>query len=726
MRIRHWTCVVLAGLVLTACAGQVAEPPPETAETPADLASPSLQTFGSRREAERWLADLSASDTFQVATAAAAAPSPLSVADDQRIVVVPAPSLPDTAVASVSPEPPSGVSVPYNPTPGTAGDPASSVTNTQVAGVDEGGVVKQVGRFLVVLQDGRLFVVDPQDGLRLVDRFNIYETPQENAWIDEILVEGNLVLATTYAFAADATILNVLRIDPQSGRVSWQGRFAISSSDYFDVSDVATRLIDGALVLAVRNELTALARRGQVPTLQRVRLVEKPGEQPTFRPVGRKVRLVDPANTYRPVAPMAYPELVSIITCPLADMAQASQPACSVRGFVTSWNWTLFVSRTATYLISYDWSGALMRAFLDDPDRCKQAAAGGQRGPFNSTVVRIPHRNGRPGMARLYGAVTDTSLGYDEQDGRLWALTAVNSSTLCDTPDGSGQSDSGRLLAGLESLPLDGFGVGADQAARPTLDVLRAAPPDGGRFRFAPGWLILTPSEAAEATLPGVSSGAPVPATPPAGPAGRLHAVPLLRPADAASVDLDMAVTRLQPLGAGVLAVGDDRAARGLRIDYVSLRDRPAVASSVLLPGRTEGESRLGALNFVPEPTGAFAIGLATTSLTDPAAQSISRSGPSDLSFLRLSPQNVLAGLGFVSPRPPVNPPDGQGGNRAEPGANGYVCEVSCTDWYGNTRAVFIAGRTFALMGTDLVEADISGAEVRELRRLDLTDKPAR
>ncbi len=38
-------------------------------------------------------------------------------------------------------------------------DPSESVTNTQHAGVDEGGIVKVHGDHLVVLRRGRLFTV---------------------------------------------------------------------------------------------------------------------------------------------------------------------------------------------------------------------------------------------------------------------------------------------------------------------------------------------------------------------------------------------------------------------------------------------------------------------------------------------------------------------------------------------------------------------------------------
>ena len=44
----------------------------------------------------------------------------------------------------------------------SAGQPGANpeITNNQTVGVDEGGIVKQIGNHLVILQDGRLFSAD--------------------------------------------------------------------------------------------------------------------------------------------------------------------------------------------------------------------------------------------------------------------------------------------------------------------------------------------------------------------------------------------------------------------------------------------------------------------------------------------------------------------------------------------------------------------------------------
>jgi uncharacterized secreted protein with C-terminal beta-propeller domain len=75
-----------------------------------------------------------------------------------------------------------------------------SITNVQEIGVDEGDIVKQIGRFLVVLSDGRLFSVDTGAGaageLALADRVDFYRDPEADTWYDEILVRGDRIVVT--------------------------------------------------------------------------------------------------------------------------------------------------------------------------------------------------------------------------------------------------------------------------------------------------------------------------------------------------------------------------------------------------------------------------------------------------------------------------------------------------------------------------------------------------
>jgi hypothetical protein len=45
-------------------------------------------------------------------------------------------------------------------------------------------------------------------------------------------------------------------------------------------------------------------------------------------------------------------------------------------------------------------------------------------------------------------------------------------------------------------------------------------------------------------------------------------------------------------------------------------------------------------------------------------------------------------------------------------------CRASCVDWYGESRPIFLGDRVFALLGYELVEGVITGARIKELKRL--------
>jgi hypothetical protein len=46
---------------------------------------------------------------------------------------------------------------------------------------------------------------------------------------------------------------------------------------------------------------------------------------------------------------------------------------------------------------------------------------------------------------------------------------------------------------------------------------------------------------------------------------------------------------------------------------------------------------------------------------------------------------------------------------------------VSCVDWYGNARPIFIGSRIFAVTGTEIIEGRLAEGKVVEVRRVNLT-----
>src|SRR5204862_8176021 len=87
-----------------------------------------------------------------------------------------------------------------------------SITNTQHAGVDEGGIVKVHGDHLVILRRGRLFTVKiGGNALEPASSVNAYPPgvdPSED-WYDEMLVSGNTVVVIGYSYGRGGTEINL-------------------------------------------------------------------------------------------------------------------------------------------------------------------------------------------------------------------------------------------------------------------------------------------------------------------------------------------------------------------------------------------------------------------------------------------------------------------------------------------------------------------------------------
>ena len=155
----------------------------------------------------------------------------------------------------------------------------------------------------------------------------------------------------------------------------------------------------------------------------------------------------------------------------------------------------------------------------------------------------------------------------------------------------------------------------------------------------------------------------------------------------------------------------------------VGLRGAPRIASTVVLPGRFESEGRSHAFNARIDPDGSSLMGLPTVPRIEESDREYWRTRASDLSFLTADRNGRLRAAGELLRRFDYvdDEYDEATGMSDEDGVPGYQCEVSCTDWYGNSRPIFTGGRIFALMGTDLVEGALVEGRISERARLDLT-----
>jgi hypothetical protein len=251
----------------------------------------------------------------------------------------------------------------------------------------------------------------------------------------------------------------------------------------------------------------------------------------------------------------------------------------------------------------------------------------------------------------------------------------------------------------LLDIPLSDFGT----TLRHVSDRAYAGLPpiSGGQLenRFVGNWLVYGGRADWSSTAPGTHQG-PLESS--------LVTVPVTAPAQATQLRLPHNAIRIERAGNDAVVTGYG-GPEGLSLSYVSLgRAQPRVASTTLLPRRFESEGRSHAFNAWVRADGSGLIGIPTVFNDERSGRGWSDSQSSDLSFIAIGPDKSLA-------------PAGELGTVRADGPRSYRCEVSCVDWYGNSRPIFTGGRIFALMGTDLVEGRMASGRIGEVGRLDLT-----
>ena len=559
-----------------------------------------------------------------------------------------------------------------------------SITNNQLRGVEEGDIVKQIDRFLLVLQEGRIFVIDTRAGgagrLALTDRANVYRDRRENIWYDEMLVFGDRVLVTGYSYRRRATELSVFRLDDR-GRLAREGVFYVSSNDYFSSTNYATRLIGDNLVIYTPFGIRDMARPAfRWPVVRRWTEGE-PASATGGRP------LFDAAGIYRPLRDSDDPMVHSVSVCPLGEARGGRELECRTTAFIGPNSAQWLVTETDAFLWTTDrWR----RSY--DPRDCDLGPDFG-RDSTPALVYRVPLAGGPPRVIGARGVPPD-QFSLHVAGAALHAL-AVSTSRECD--DASGRD---ARLAYVE-LPLAGFG-----------DTLREAAPD--RFTRLPGvgsFYVanrFTDRYLVYGMLRGRLAGS-----------RSAFAVPVGRPRAVRGIPLDHTVIRAEQVGGDILVTGyrDDS---GLILSVIDLDRAPRVASSVLLDGRFESEGRSHAFNSLIGADGSGLMGLPTVRRIAEDSRAAWRSRASDLSFLSVDGAGRLRHLGELERRFTYADDDADD----DDGVPGYACEVSCIDWYGNSRPIFTDGRIFALSGTELIEGRVRRGAIEEVQRLNIALSP--
>lgn len=535
-----------------------------------------------------------------------------------------------------------------------------SITNNQELGVDEGDIVKAAGDYFVVLRRGRLFAVrhTGENGPTLTAVSRIDASPP------------GFTRGTWYdeiLVRGDRVILvgysyEVSATELGLFRLSAEGQLSHQATYFLASNDYYSSRNYASRVVG---DFLIFYMPYYLPMADRDGGAALPSMR---RWVGGNTlsawnEILDKTETYRPLQRTQYPALHTVVQCDLA----AEELSCTARAVVAPYSRSFYVSRDAVYL----WVGA----------ERDQSADGAREA--RATLYRMPLWGGEVTAARVRGMPIDQFSFSERSDGSLFAVASHQGGG--DAMWHPELTQGALTLVKVPPAALSPDAAELDAAAYAALPALKAS--YGLQNRFVGQHLLLGTGTGWDRTTS----------------AGTLWVVPVERPEAPASLELGHDTERLEVLGAGAAVVGSR--GKDLVISSVALGDDPEVRSSFTRPEAAQGETRSHGFFFKPDAEGGGVLGLPIR--LDGAAYRHLRYGSAEVAFVRVSAALELERFGALA---------------AGEASADDACKVSCTDWYGNARPIFFRGRTFALLGYELVEGGLSEAGLAEGVRVEFSD----
>ena len=549
-----------------------------------------------------------------------------------------------------------------------------SITNNQEAGVDEGDIVKARGNHLVVLRQGRIFTVElgPDGRNRVVDSIDAFApgtpiTSDYGHWYDEMLVFDRSVVVVGYSYTAGATEIGLFNLS-DTGRLAHRDTYYLRSNDYYSSRNYASRLIGSTLVFYMPYGLYTRGWNNDS--------VEPVATLPALRRSDRDNwdEIITETRVYRPVQPSYWPTMHTVVTCDLADPAFS----CEASAVIGPYSRSFYVSADAVYL----WVTGSTRLRWDPaPDTQRPEAY----------VYRFPLDGSRAGVLRAAGAPVD-QFSFKEANGALNVVVRAQGGDAMWRPEVSDGD------VALYQVALTEFGRRPAAAGRFT----DLPTPGGDRYSAFQNRFV------GDHLLYGVGSGWSDPDD-----ATTSHQVvvhPYVHGGTTSAVRLGHSVERIEVMGDAAVVVGSD----GENLTFTSVglsRDAaPAVEHWFVQADAQQGETRSHGFFFRADPSdpSSGVLGLPVRDGGRAGWEHLVH-GSAGVLFLNVN-RHQLTRLGMLESNRSEAPVDDQ-------------CKVSCTDWYGNARPIFYQGRTFALLGYELVEGTVAEA-LTERSRLDFFRLP--
>ena len=533
-------------------------------------------------------------------------------------------------------------------------DERESITNTQHAGVDEGGIVKVHGEHLVILRRGRLFTVRVgDDSLKPVASVDAYApgVDPRNDWYDEMLVTQDTVAVVGYSYGRGGTEINLFDID-DAGRLAYRSTYHLRSNDYYSSRNYASRMIGTKLIFYTPQYLGYYGDPlAQFPAVRRW---HKGATDQEFE------RIVPASNVYRAAKPSNgeyNPALHTVTVCDLADR----NFACKGTSILAAPGRVFYVSPNSVYIWTTDWNYA--------DGKSKES----------SMLYKMPLDGSAPSALGVQGTPVDQFSFLESEDNYLNVLVRS---------DGNGEGMWGSEFSSgdiaLLRTPIDRFSDGGDAASE---DLYRELPkPEGSTFqnRFVGNYLLY-----------GTGSGWGAPEHK---DVSNLFAVNWTT-GGVSNFRLSHGVDRIEQMGKDAIVIGTN--GQDLYFTPIGLTGRPKSKPSYARKNASQGELRSHGFFYRSDDGNSGIVGLP-----------IAREGREGYRHLIENSAAII----FLRNNGLTLDPLGELGSKST--NTNDKCKASCVDWYGNARPIFLRGRIFALLGYELVEGKLDNNQLQERRRV--------
>jgi beta propeller domain-containing protein len=531
-----------------------------------------------------------------------------------------------------------------------------SITNVQHAGVDEGGIVKVHGNYLVVLRRGRLFTVSIDDGdLRPVSSADAFgpEIDPRSTWYDELLISKDIVAVIGYSYERGGTEVGLFQID-DGGKLTYRSTYQLRSNDYYSSRNYASRLIGSKLIFYAPLYLNPVD--GDLlhwfPAVRKWHKGAGPGE---FR------RIVAAAQVYKPETLLDSPDGTALHTVTVCDLASADFD-CKATSVIGPPGRVFYVSPHAVYIWVTSWNY-------------------GEKGAVpKSMLYRMPLDGSAPSALKVSGSPVDQFSFLESDDGYLNVLVRSES-----VGDGMWGAETAAGSIALMRMPLGSFSDGS--VTVPTTSYLRLPTPRGYAFenRFVGKYLLY-----------GAGSGWGYPQKK---QHSQLFAVRWAN-GDLNVVAMEHGTDRIEAMGSDAVVVGTD--GRDLHFTAVRLGDVPEAVDDYVEKGASQGELRSHGFFYKAEAADSGMLGLPISVPLRAGYQHLFATSAA-IVFLKNDALHFEE-MGDLGADPKEAKDDG--------------CRASCVDWYGNSQPLFLHGRIIALLGYEMVEGAMEKGRIYETRRV--------